>query len=312
MIRLLSIFGLVFSAALGVCFAHAESGKTDPGPPLFLGERIALIPTKTNDPDPALPRVVARVELGPENLHLTLDCDLRNVVAQEDLTPPYRARISLYGPDGSTASAKIDGRWDAGEAAIHPASADAATENAPDPAFWRALVEPREDGIWRVDIEIPRNSWNEKWLEASALGLAISFSMPTGRDETGTLFGAGGEQVLWPAADPPMALRLRPITPLDISEVLRSAAAPDSEASQSRALNRLFRLANRDDTLRGAIVMAMEHEDTTISHDAARFWLWYPDENLVDLETFREQARRVLNLRETQVEPDAEEGGTTD
>ena len=308
MLRFLS--GSVFSAALVVCSVHAASGEPNPGPPLFLGERIALIPAEAGDPDPALPRVVARFELGPENLHLTLDCDLRNVVAQEDLTPPYRARISLSGPDGTTASAAIDGRWDGGEAAIHPNSTSPAAESAPDPASWKALVEPREDGIWRMDIEIPRESWDDNWLEATTLGLAISLSMPTGRDNTGTLFGPAGEQVLWPEPGSAMALQLRPITPVDISEVLRSAAGTDSEACQSRALNRLFRLATRDDTLHGAIAMAMEHEDTTISHKAARVWLWYPDENLTGLETFREQARRVLGLPEP--EPDEKTDSHTD
>jgi len=265
--------------------------------PLFLGERVVLVPTVAESDPLALPTVVFRTDTDSRNFFIMADCDARNLVTLDREGAVFRMEWSFSVEENgvaSTATFAVEGGNAPGDLSVTPAGGGS---RLPSLEGWTATLEHREDGMWRITARIPLEKWGIEEGDA-ALFLQVRFLLATQDAGKPPEFGPGGSQSLFPGQEHGMDYRFRRITAADISEVVRDYGNSPDETCARRFQNRLFRLGSRDEALRGALVMAMEHEDAALRMAAARLWLWWPDDTLADLDAIREKAKHVMEALE--------------
>lgn len=249
----------------------------------------------------ALPTVVMRTESTSQGFFLTADCDARNLVTIDREGPIFRFEWSFSIPNGKNrpvVTFKAEGGDQPGALEV---TGIGGGPGLPSAKGWTAEVEHRDDGIWRITARATPEAWGLEEGDA-ALDLQVRFLLATHGEGEDPAFGPAGSQSLFPGNEHGMDYRYRRITAADISEVLRAFGTAPDETCARRFQNRLFRLGSRDEALRGALVMAMEHEDEMLRAVAARLWLWWPDDSLADLPAIREKAGQVIEAIEAKTE----------
>lgn len=260
---------------------------------VFLEERVALIAEDPGIPPEALPSITLRADTAKENLVVVFDCDARNLNPPEGEAAPYVLELSFSPPDaprkfafqveGSRSTETVDLR-------ITPAPG-LEKEAIPTGATARQLT--REDGIVRVSIAIPQSVLAEVGVTEHVRWQAI-WRQLTGfsEDRTPVYATSGGLVLSLPGTEADFLLR-SPL-PADVAAMLTMYAASEDVRCAERCLRRLLWVGRRDESLRGALVMALEHADPTIRRAAARVWADWSITDTPGLPELKEKAAAIL------------------
>jgi hypothetical protein len=254
-----------------------------------------MVPQAPDLPAEAVLATSLRIEQGKEAILLVAECDARNYVAPVEPVPPFELEFQFGPPDAAPAAGQLPpllvftGRRDEGPLAGRPE--DLGGLAAPQ-------LELRPDGLWRVTLALPAGRLPPPAAAGEAPELLVNVTWrlagpvsPEGRAE----FPPTATSQLVPAGEL-ARLVLRPPRPTDVRELLQAYASAPGPACGHRCLMRLFRLCGRDDTLRGALAMAMEHEDPLLRTAAARVWREWPDDGSDNLAALKNKARELLEV----------------
>jgi hypothetical protein len=272
----------------GVAVAE-NSGMT-----IFLGEKIGLVPAVPEVDEAVLPAVAVRVEQDEKALVLVVDCDARNLNPPGGTAPPYRLGLELG--DGETGRVRLEmagTREPEGGKLTVVASAPGGQTKLDGWEDVEGVQSNRQDGTTRVETVIPR-ALLEKHQWVNGMGIGVEWRKISG-------YGEGGEGVYdqragrnLAGADGGIRLEPREMQPADVTALLETLEkAPDGWCGE-RCLRRIIRVCTKNEGLRGALVMAMDHAEPAVRQAAARVWLAWPDgESVPDLDKLREKARSL-------------------
>jgi len=280
------VFFLLALLAPGLRAAGAPMG-------LFLGERVPLLPVDGKTPPEALPAVNFRAEQGDNNgVVVVMDCDARNLPAPAAGAEPFRIELRLgkAGP-GEPMAVVFAGRGDSGPLAPTGEGKDAAAD-----AGITAKLEVRPDGIWRVVVAVPGPLVPAPAAgeDASVLPVDVFWRLAGAAAAPGTVDFPDKTALRLGAGEGLARLLVRAPRPTDVVAMLQAYAEAADAACVSRCLTRIVRICRRDDALRGALAMAIEHGDPTLRRAAARVWQEWPDDGSDGLDSLKAKAKAVL------------------
>lgn len=260
---------------------------------LFLGERVPLLPVDGKTPPEALPAVNFRAE-GDEKggVVVVMDCDARNLSAPDAGAEPFRIELRLgkTGP-GEPMAVVLAGRCGSG-----PLEPTGAGKEATAAAGITARLEVRPEGIWRVVVAmpgplVPAPAAGE---DAPVLPIDVFWRLAGAATAPGTVDFPDKAALRLAAGEGLVRLLVRAPRPTDVAAMLQAYAAAGDPACVSRCLTRILRVCRRDDGLRGALAMALEHDDPKLRHAAARVWREWPVDGSDGLEPLKAKAKAVL------------------
>jgi hypothetical protein len=292
--RLLSILtGLISLASSAIARPDASCNLV-----FFLDEKVPLVAEDSKVPSEALPDLSLRGNLDSKGLFLVFDCDTRNLNLPETTAAPYTLGITFGAPGSEPVTIAINGSRSATEVELPVvAMVGAATPPPVLPAGWEKLVArqtKRDDGTCRVTLLVPRDLLEKnKWVDA--VPVQVNWRQLTGQSDAGEpqYLASGGMVLALPFQS--ASFSLRPATPSDIAMMLAVLAnAPDSRCAD-RSIRRLCWLGRKDEALRGALVMALEHADPALRAAAAKVWLEWSAPDTPGLAELKAKAKLILS-----------------
>ena len=277
-----SIIGLVLLA----------SGALASGEPMavFLGERVPLVPADAATPPDALPPITFRAEEGEKGVVVVVDCDARNLPPIPEKTVPFRLDLRLgQGGAAHDLAVSFAGRPDNGRLPLTGDGKEAAAE-----AGLATQFEMRSDGTWRATLTIPSAlvPVAAQKEETPVLSLDLCWRLAAGSGESAT-FPDTAALRLGAGEDLPRLL-LRAARPTDVATMLQALADAPNPACGHRCFMRIHRICRRDDSLRGALAMALEHDNPKLRRAAASVWSEWPADGTEGLEALKTKAKAVL------------------
>lgn len=293
MARIVSILLCICSLASFATAQPAVSG----GFVLFLDEKVPLVAEDPKVPAEALPDLTLRGSLDTKSLFLIFDCDTRNLNLPDAGAAPYTLGITFGAAGASPITLSINGSRSPDEVvlAVVP-MVGAATPPAVLPIGWDKVVAKqtlRQDGTCRVNLEIPRELLEKnKWTDG--LPVQAHWRQLTGLTESGEpqYLASGGLVLAVPGQS--ASITLRSPMPGDIASMLTMlATAPDGRCAD-RCIRRLIWVGRKDEALRGALVMALEHADPALRAAAAKVWLEWAAPDTPGLPDLKAKAKMIL------------------
>lgn len=284
-------FLALLAAAILAGGPRAPSAEADFS--VFLEERVALIAEDPGIPPEALPSLTLRAETAKENLLVVFDCDARNLHPPEGEAAPYMLEVSFSPAEAPRKFAfQVKGNRTTETVGLEIEPAPGLGKDAI-PAGATARQLTRDDGIVRVTISLPLATLSEAGIDDHVRWQAI-WRQLTGFGEDGRpVYATSGGLVLsLPGTEADFLLR-SPL-PADVAAMLTMYAASNDERCAERCLRRLLWVGRRDEALRGALVMALEHADPTIRRAAARVWTEWSITETPGLPELKEKASAIL------------------
>ena len=260
---------------------------------VFLEERVAMIPEDPAIPDEALPSLTLRAEETKESLLVVFDCDARNLNPPEGEAAPYTLELLFAAPDGARKFAfVVSGSRSADQVDLAVASAPGREKEAV-PEGITARQTTREDGIRRVSISIPLALMEQSGIAGHARWQAIWRQLTGYTEEQKPVYAPTGGLVLsLPGTEADFLLRSP--TPADVAAMLGMLSSSTDARCEARCMRRLLWVGSRDDSLRGALVMALEHADPAIRRAAARVWIAWASTDTPGLPELKAKAESIL------------------
>jgi hypothetical protein len=260
---------------------------------VFLEERVAMIPEDPAIPDEALPSLTLRAEKTKEHLLILFDCDARNLNPPEGDAAPYTLELLFASPDGARKFAFLI----AGSRSVEPMDLTVVPapgrENEAVPEGVTARQITREDGIRRVTLSIPLAVLEKSGLAEHARWQAIWRQLTGYTEEQKPVYAPTGGLVLaLPGTEADFLLR-SPL-PADVAAMLTMLASSTDARCEARCMRRLLWVGSRDEALRGALVMALEHADPAIRRAAARVWIAWSMVETPGLPELKAKAEAIL------------------
>ena len=278
-----------------VLLALMVPGLSAAGEPmgLFLGERVPLLPVDGKTPPEALPAVNFRAEGGDKNgVVVVMDCDARNLPAPAAGAEPFRIELRLgkAGP-GEPMAVVLAGRGDSG--LLEPVGEGKA---AAADARITAKLEVRPEGIWRVVVAVPGSLVPAPAAgeDSPVLPVDVFWRLAGGEAAPGTVDFPDKAALRLGTGEGLARLLVRAPRPTDVVAMLQAYAEAADPTCVSRCLTRILRICRRDDGLRGALAMALEHDDPKLRQAAARVWQEWPVDGSDGLEPLKAKAKAVL------------------
>ena len=278
-----------------VLLALMVPGLSAAGEPmgLFLGERVPLLPVDGKTPPEALPAVNFRAEGGDKNgVVVVMHCDARNLPGPAAAAEPFRVELRLgkAGP-GEPKAVVLAGRGDSGLLEPVGEGKEAAAD-----ARITAKLEVRPEGIWRVVVAVPGSLVPAPAAgeDAPVLPVDVFWRLAGGAAAPGTVDFPDKAALRLGAGEGLARLLVRAPRPTDVVAMLQAYAEAADPTCVARCLTRILRICRRDDGLRGALAMALEHDDPKLRQAAARVWQEWPDDGSDGLEPLKAKAKAVL------------------
>lgn len=260
---------------------------------VFLEERVAMIPEDPAIPDEALPSLTLRAEETRENLLVVFDCDARNLNPPEGEAAPYTLELFFAAPDGARKFAFVLAGSRSAEPVELPVAPAPGREKDAVPEGITARQTTREDGIRRVSISIPLAVMEQSGIAEHARWQAIWRQLTGYTEEQKPVYAPTGGLVLsLPGTEADFLLRA-PL-PADVAAMLTMLASSTDARCEARCMRRLLWVGSRDDALRGALVMALEHADPAIRRAAARVWIQWASAETPGLPELKAKAEAIL------------------
>lgn len=279
-------FAVVLPSAL-----HAQSSGADFS--VFLEERVAMIPEDPAIPDEALPSLSLRADKNKDSLLVIFDCDARNLNPPEGDSPPYTLELQLSTPDGVKKFAALVRGSRSSESVDLEVAPVAGQDAISLPAGVTARQITREDGIRRVSLSIPAAAIEEAGIKDQARCQA-TWRQLTGYSEDGKPIYAPSGGLVLSLPGTKADLLLRSPLPTDVASMLAMLSSSTDARCEARCLRRLLWVGPRDEAVRGALVMALEHVDPAIRRAAARVWQQWPPIDTPGLPELKAKAESIL------------------
>ncbi len=249
-------------------------------------------------PAEALPTLSMRAEMDTNKMFLVFDCDARNLNLPSIDAAPYLLDLSI-GPVSTKSRIHVllPGTRDTEATKLKPVLTE---EMGFDPIGWEAVSAQqilRPDGVWRVTVGIPR-----ELLEKNKMGESLAFQANwrqlTGESPDGqpAYLSRGGLILAMPGRWAEFFLR-SPL-PTDVAPMLQMLADAPEARCADRCLRRLLWLGRRDEALRGAMAMAMEHANPAVRAAAARVWIEWSFAETPGLPELKAKAKAILESPE--------------
>lgn len=264
---------------------------------LFLEEKFPLVAEDSKVPAEALPDMVVRCSLDSKSLFLVFDCDTRNLNPPVAEAAPYTLGITLGSTEAAPITLALNGSNSPDEVALNVLAMVGAASPPPTlPPGWDKVTAKqslRQDGSCRVQIEIPRELLEKNnWMDS--FRFQANWRQLTGVSETGDpQYLPGGGMVL-ALPNQSVSLILRTPLPGDIAPMLAMLAAARDPRCADRCIRRLLWVGRKDEALRGALVMALEHADPALRAAAAKVWLEWSAPDTPGLPELKAKAKMIL------------------
>ncbi|MFM7182692.1 MAG: hypothetical protein ACKO2G_14670 [Verrucomicrobiales bacterium] len=259
----------------------------------FLEERVALIPEDRAIPDEALPNLTVRADINKGSLLLVFDCDARNLNPPEGEAAPYTLELLLSSPDGKRKFAfLVTGSRSADQMDLVVTPAPGREKEAL-PEQVTARQTTREDGIRRVSVSIPLAELEKFGITEHARWQAIWRQLTNySHDQKPVYAPTGGLVLALPTKEADLFLR-SPL-PADVVAMLTMLSSATDARCEARCMRRLLWVGARDESLRGALVMALEHADPSIRRASARVWIEWLVAETPGLAELKSKAEAIL------------------
>lgn len=279
-----ALIAIAWIAFLPLCAA----GDAAPCLRLYLGERVAMVPLDPKVPAEDLPAFTFRAEPGQDGgLVLVAECDHSNLPPEPEGTPPYRVEGFIGSlPGGAKTGFRFDGTHGDEEAAVSTADGSEVAISA--------QLEERRTGTWRATIIVPEPTLHVRGEEvAREVGVHLVWRLPALSEEGEPIWPDRSAATLTGAGSPARVVK-RAVLPTDVTGMLESFAAAPTEACRRRCLLRLVRTTGNAPALRGALALALDHEQPAVRRAAAEVWAAWPEDGQKDTPVLQQKAQEML------------------
>lgn len=260
---------------------------------VFLEERVAMIAEDPAIPEEALPNLTLRAEVAKEILFIDFDCDARNLNPPEGDAAPYTLELFLSSKDaGGKLAFQVEGSRSIEQVELK-LSPVLGQEKDKIPAGVGARQTTRDDGIRRVSVTIPLALLAESGITDQARWQAIWRQLTGYSEDKKPVYAPSGGLVLaLPGTEADFLLR-SPL-PADVVAMLTMLSTSEEKRCEARCLRRLLWVGHRDEALRGALVMALEHADPIVRRAVAKVWTEWSVQDTPGLSELKIKAAAIL------------------